>query len=281
MTELQALEDSITSGDFAKVADFFYRKTGIRFDERRRYFVAKRIARRIHETGSPGFRIWFNAMRFEAAQTEFQNLVNAMTVNETYFYREEHQLDALAGPVLDEVAQARPGELLRIWSVPCSTGEEPYSIALKLIEDWPAIDRVDVKILASDIDTQVLAAAEAGIYSRRSVAQLPPGVLARHFRPSGPHHHALSREVVNCVERSRLNITDPDLARLMPSVDVIFCRNLLIYFDDTSRRLAVEGLYDVLRPGGFVFLGHSESMSRMSSLFRVRKFGSVIVYQKP
>lgn len=282
MSELSALEAQLTLDDFQKFADFFYQKTGIVFEPRRQYFVKKRLAQRMLETGSANFREYFTAMRQEATQGEFQQLVNAMTVNETYFFREDYQLDVLVGEVLNEVVanQAQP-DLLRIWSIPCSTGEEPYSIALRLLEDWPPIRRLDVKLVASDIDTTVLAAAERAVYTDRSVIHVPPALRAKYFHRTIEGGWALSREVVDCVQRLRLNVTDPRSADLIPPMDVIFCRNLLIYFDDASRRTAVSVLYDVLKPQGFLFLGHSESMSRISSRFRVRRFGKCVVYQKP
>ncbi|MEL6977782.1 MAG: protein-glutamate O-methyltransferase CheR [Pseudomonadota bacterium] len=276
------IEASITDADYLKFSDFFYRKTGIRFDEKRKYFVLKRLARRILETGCDGFRAYFTKMRFEAAQTEFQQLTNAMTVNETYFFREEYQLKALVGPILDEIVSRSNGAgPLRIWSMPCATGEEPYSIALMLLESWPPIDRVDVQLLASDIDTRALAAAEAGRYSARSVQYVPKDQLRRHFKKVSEHEYEISEDVRDCVERSHLNLQDPEIVRKVAPIDVIFCRNLLIYFDDTSRRQAAESFFEILKPGGFILLGHSESMSRMSSLFKVRKFQDCIVYQKP
>jgi chemotaxis protein methyltransferase CheR len=161
----------ITDADFLKFRDFFYRKTGIHFDDAKRYFVDKRLLDRIEATGAEDFRSYFMALRFEAKGGELQQLVNVMTVNETYFFREAYQFDCLVNSLLDEVLlRKRPGERIRIWSVPSSTGEEPYSIAIYLLERWPSIHAIDVEILSSDIDTTVLEAAQRGIYSQRSVA---------------------------------------------------------------------------------------------------------------
>jgi chemotaxis protein methyltransferase CheR len=276
----------ITESDFQKFAEFFHRKTGIHFDESKRYFVDKRLIERIEATGAENFRAWFVALRFEADGAEMQRVVNAMTVNETYFFREAYQFDCLVNSILDEVAARKPpGSRIRIWSIPSSTGEEPYSIAIYLLERWAAIERYDVEILSSDIDTTVLQAAQRGVYSARSVGQLPPSYLKKYFTPqaakSGETEWRIARDLVDAVEFSRVNLSEPADTRRFRDIDVIFCRNLLIYFDDLSRRVAAEAMYDALNPGGFICLGHSESMSRISALYTVRRFPDAMVYQKP
>jgi chemotaxis protein methyltransferase CheR len=277
-----AAAPQITLADFQKFAEYFYRKTGIHFDEGKRYFVDKRLLERIEQTGAGSFRAWFVALRFEADGAEMQHLVNAMTVNETYFFREAYQFDCLVNNILDEVVlHKKPGSRIRIWSIPSSTGEEPYSIALYLLERWPRIDLHDVEILSSDIDTAVLRSAQRGIYSQRSVAHLPPAYLKKYFTAHGDQEWRISRDIVDAVEFSHVNLAEASDTRRFRDIDVIFCRNLLIYFDDLSRRVAAEALYDALSPGGFMCLGHSESMSRMSSLYTVRRFPDAMVYQKP
>jgi len=273
---------AITDADFMKFRDFFYRKTGIHFDESKRYFVDKRLVERIEATGAGDFRAYFIALRFDTKGAELQELVNAMTVNETYFFREAYQFDCMVNDMLDEVARRkRPGERIRIWSIPSSTGEEPYSIAIYLLERWPQIDRYDVEILSSDIDTTVLQAAQQGVYSARSVGNLPKPYLEKYFKKRSEHEYVISRDLVSAVEFSLVNLSDPADTRRFRDIDIIFCRNLLIYFDDLSRRVAAEAMYDALTPGGFVCLGHSESMSRITSLFTVRRFADAMVHQKP
>jgi chemotaxis protein methyltransferase CheR len=272
----------ITDADFQKFAEFFYRKTGIHFDDSKRYFVDKRLIDRIESTGAENFRAWFVALRFEADGAEMQHLVNTMTVNETYFFREAYQFDCLVNHMLDEVAARKPpGSRIRIWSIPSSTGEEPYSIAIYLLERWARIEQYDVEILSSDIDTTVLQAAQRGVYSARSVSHLPKPYLKKYFTPHGDNEWRIARDLVDAVEFSRVNLSEPGDTRRFRDIDVIFCRNLLIYFDDLSRRVAAEAMFDSLAPGGFICLGHSESMSRMSSLYAVRRFPDAMVYQKP
>lgn len=279
---LAAAPPGISDADFLKFREFFYRKTGIHFEESKRYFVDKRLMERMAATGADSFRSYFLALRFDRDSSELQQLVNAMTVNETYFFRESYQFDCMVHHLLDErLRHKRPGERLRIWSVPSSTGEEPYSIAIYLLERWPGIDLHEVEILSSDIDTTVLEAAQRGVYSARSVANLPAEYLQRYFQPRRGGDWEISRELVSAVEFSRVNLSDPADTGRFRDIDLIFCRNLLIYFDDLSRRVAAEAMFEALQPGGFVCLGHSESMSRISPLFRVRRFPDALVYQKP
>jgi len=272
----------IADADFQKFRDYFYRKTGIHFDDNKRYFVDKRLVERIEAGGHEDFRSWFIALRFDAHGDELQQLVNTMTVNETYFFREAYQFDCMVNDMLAEVVKRkRPGERIRIWSIPSSTGEEPYTIAIYLLERWPLIEQYDVEILSSDIDTAVLDQAQRAVYSPRSVGQMPREYLERYFKRLPTGEHALSRDLVSAVEFSHVNLADPAATRRFRDIDLIFCRNLLIYFDDLSRRVAAEAMFDSLAPGGFVCLGHSESMSRISNLFTVRRFTDAMVYQKP
>jgi len=277
MNEPTVLSDQ----DFEKFREFFYRKTGIQFDTSKRYFVDKRILDRMLATGSQLFRNYFTILRFQASGEELQTLTNLMTVNETYFFREEYQFRCLVNSILpDLMLRKKPGEPIRIWVIPSSSGEEPYSIAICLLERWADLNKVDVEIVASDIDTRILKSARAGLYSERSVAHMPPAYLKKYFkkRPDGYH---LSEDVRSAVEFTRVNLSERGDTRSYRRFDVVFCRNLLIYFDDVSRKSAAETFFDALHPGGFICLGHSESMSRISSLYRVRKFPEAIVYQKP
>lgn len=269
--------------EIGRFLDLFYRRTGIQFGGGKRYFIDRRLQERLSATGAPNLRAYLLRLRYEDEDgAEMQRLINAMTVNETYFFREEYQLRSLSQELMPALAAARPRERLRIWSLPCSTGEEPYSIALQLIEDWPGLASVEVEISGSDIDTRVLAQARQGIYEARSVQNLPAAMLQRHFSPAGEGRWQISAALREAVGFGTANLADA--ASMRPHrgrYDVIFCRNLLIYFDDASRREAAEALYDSLRPGGFLCLGHSESMSRMSSLFTVRKCVDGIVHQRP
>ena len=273
---------TISDEEFLKFRDFFYRKTGIFFEETKHYFVDKRLVERIQATGNDNFRSYFVMLRFETSGTELQALINLMTVNETYFFREEYQFTCLVNSILEEVAQHKPrNESIKIWSVPSSSGEEPYSLAIYLLEHWARADDYNIELIASDIDTVILERARQGRYDKRSIQHLPEPLLRKYFTTLLNGQYQINEDLRNSVEFTLVNITDLAQMRGYRDFDVVFCRNLLIYFDDTSRRIAAESLFNALRPGGFICLGHSESMSRITPLFKVRKFPEAIVYQKP
>lgn len=273
---------TISDDDFEKFREFFYRKTGIQFEPTKRYFVDKRLIERVLATDSGSFRNYFMTLRFQASGQELQTLTNLMTVNETYFFREEYQFKCLVDSILPEIIKHKqPGQTIRIWSIPSSSGEEPYSIAIYLLEHWPDIANWDVELISSDIDTDILAKARNGLYSPRSVQHLPLHLLARYFKRQPNGDYQIDDSLRGSVEFTRVNLNEAADTRPYRGIDVIFCRNLLIYFDDLSRAKAAEAFYDALHPGGYICLGHSESMSRITSLFRVRKFPEAIVYQKP
>jgi chemotaxis protein methyltransferase CheR len=155
--------ETISPEEFRRLCDYLYRRTGMAFTEARRYFVERRVEERMIATRATSFASYFARLRSDR-DSEVEQLINAFTVNETYFFREDYQLSCLTSDLLGERLRVKPpGEGLRIWSVPCSTGEEPYSIAIWLLENWPPVDAHDVGIVGSDIDTAVLEAARAGI----------------------------------------------------------------------------------------------------------------------
>ena len=271
----------ISPEDVQRFCEFLYRRTGMSFTEGKRYFIDRRLEDRIAATGSSSFNAYFSLLRADADH-EIEHLINSFTVNETYFYREDHQLRCMTSSLLDVIAsQKQPGGTVRIWSIPCSTGEEPYSIALWLMENWPQVDSYNIEIVGSDIDTRALKAAAEGIYGDRALMRLSPDLIGRYFRPLADGSHQIDEGLRNSIEFTRANLIDSREMALYRDFDLIFCRNVLIYFDDASRRQAAENLYDCLRPGGYICLGHSESMSRISPLFRVARFPDAIVYQRP
>jgi chemotaxis protein methyltransferase CheR len=272
---------AISAEEFQKFREFFYRKTGIRYKTSSRYYVDKRILERIEATQSGDFRKYFVLLRFQASCEELQILTNRMTVNETYFLREEFQFECLVNSLLPEIiARKTDSRPIRIWSIPSSSGEEPYSIALYLLERWAGIDDWDVEIISSDIDTGILHKARIGRYSDRAVQYVPALWLKKYFIPLGDEYQ-ICESLRQSVGFTQVNLASPADTRAYRGFDIIFCRNLLIYFDDLSRKAAAETFYDALNAGGYLCLGHSESMSRISSLYQVRKFVEAILYQKP
>src|SRR5262245_17455507 len=271
----------VTQDDVQRFCEFLYRRTGMMFSDEKRYYIDRRLAERIAATGSPSFQTYFARLRSDTDH-EIEHLVNAFTVNETYFYREEHQLRCMTTDLLDRILRGkRPEEPIRIWSIPCSSGEEPYSIAVWLMENWSQVDSYNIEIVGSDIDTRALRAAAEGIYGERALMRLSKDVVARYFQPTGSGQYQIDPGLRNSIQFTRANLVDGQEMARYRGFDLVFCRNVLIYFDDASRRIAAENLYDCLRPGGYICLGHSETMSRISPLFRVCRFADAIVYQRP
>lgn len=261
-----------------------YDQLGLSFDNQKLYFLSKRVATRMEclNLDDPAdylMRLAYN----DGSGAEMQALANLITTNETYMFREYEQLEAFANACLPEVIarkEAQGNRSLRIWSAGCSSGEEVYTLAMIVQEVFPAIADWDMQIMATDIDQQRLGMAIAGVYGERSMKYVPPEYLERHFTRQGEDWRVVQR-TRSMVTIQNLNLNDRPQMRKMRAFDFIFCRNVLIYFDDASRKTAVDHFYNALNPAGFLFLGHSESVGRISSAFRLRRMGEQLVYMKP
>jgi chemotaxis protein methyltransferase CheR len=264
--------------EMERATQLIYQRTGMIFGANKRYYIERRIADRMSRMGIPDARTYLS---LAAAGPEAEQLINAFTVNETYFYREEHQLAALSNEILPEIVKdRRPGDLVRIWSMPCSTGEEPYSIAIWLLENWPMVDAYNIEIVGSDIDTAAVAAAKEGLFNARSLAKLPDKVREAYFESEHRHRRKIIDDLRESVRFTSVNLIDAASVAAQGRFDVVLCRNLLIYFDDRSRALAALNLHACLNPGGFLCLGHSESMARISERFTLARLNDAIVYRK-
>ncbi|HWS32590.1 MAG TPA: protein-glutamate O-methyltransferase CheR [Actinoplanes sp.] len=276
----------LSDADFTRFCDYFYKRTGIHFTPGKRYFVDKRIETCIRNSRYDTFASWFAALRTSDRGEMAQDLINQLTVNETYFLREDYQFDSMLKTVLPNVIADRGGLQrltgpVKILSLPCSTGEEPYSIALRLLQEWDLIDHVDVEIHGADIDSEVLAKAAHATYGERSLHRVPKTWLAKYFVSVDSGRYQVEDGIRSAVTLHRVNICDTAAMRSFRDFDVIFCRNVLIYFDELSSRRAAENLYGAMRPGGYLFLGHSESMSRISPIFTPTRLPEGLVYQRP
>jgi chemotaxis protein methyltransferase CheR len=276
----QAADAMLSPADLERFCEYLYRRSGMTFGEGKRYYIDRRVAERISATGDPDFSTYFSRLRTHP--TELEAVINAFTVNETYFYREVHQLRCLSRSLLPEIIKGRgPGDRIRIWSAPCSTGEEAYSIAIWLLENWHLVDAYNIEIVGSDIDTQALALAQIGRYGDRSLSKLPPNLVQSYFEDRQGDMRAIVQDLRESVTFTPVNLIDRSSMEGLGQFDVILCRNVLIYFDDAARRTAAEALYSALQPGGFLCLGHTESMARIDDRYGVRRFEDAVVYQRP
>jgi len=272
----------LSKDNFAKIGEFIYRKSGIYLEEDKHFDkLAKYIDKRSSELGFDSFRKYFYKLRFDDKDgTEFQELMNAITVNETYFFREKDQFEVLVNKILPELHASIPANRpLRILSSPCSTGEEPYSMILHIVEEGKVVEERDIEVVGIDIDSTVIKKAEAAKYTERSVHAIPKDILNKWFVKKGLGYE-LCDDLKGTVDFQVANVFDKQQMRKLGKFDVIFSRNMLIYFDDASRKEVAMTFYDMLNPGGYVLLGHAEYMSRIVSVFKAKKIDNTLIYQK-
>lgn len=268
-----------TSDELERLSGLLYRWTGMTFGEKKRYYLERRVIERMQRNALPDAQSYLTKLLSDDA--ERQLLINAVTINETYFYREDYHLSALSNQILPEIAKTRrPGDMIRIWSLPCSTGEESYSVAIWLLENWALVDAYHVEIAGSDIDTHALAAARDGYYGARAMARLPGPVRDAYFEPEHRHQRRIVEDIRESVLFSHVNLIDAASVKAHGRFDVILCRNLLIYFDEPARQTAAAHLYAALNPGGYLCLGHSESMARIDDRFTLVRLDDAIVYRR-
>jgi chemotaxis protein methyltransferase CheR len=270
--------------DFAAIRDEVYRKLGLFFEDSKVYFLQKRIEKRMEMRGVESFADYAFLLRYgDKEGQEMQALANLITTNETYMFREFEQLQAFADhclPMTLKPLEAANDRRLRIWSAGCSSGEEPYTLAIILKEVMHDFNLWDIKIKATDVDQVRLEMARRAVYEERSVREIPPEYFDRHIARLSAGYFAVKPETAKVVEVEHLNLNDRLAMRGMRQFDFIFCRNVLIYFDDASRKAVVDHFYNALKPGGFIFLGHSESIGRISTAFRLLRLGQHLVYRK-
>jgi len=268
---------------YGRYIDLIYKKTGLWFEPSKRYFVDKRIEERIEGLGLESFKEYYQLLKFSNNDLEMQKLINRLTVNETYFFRDFPQLQSFAEGVLPEVVKIKENEgnkKIRFWSAGCSTGEEPYTMAIIFLEMLPNPEEWTIEILATDINTQVLNAARKGGYSSRSVKDVPPEYLERYFVERLDTYY-IKKKIKDMVQFKTLNLVDGQAMLEQDQLDFIFCRNVLIYFNPESRAKVVNCFYHSLKSRGVIYLGHSESISRITNLFKIKRIGGNTVYCKP
>jgi len=268
---------------FQTLSQVIYQKLGLHFDEKKIYFLKTRVAKRMAALRMDDPREYLFMLTYADPQgREMQALANLVTTNETYMFREYDQLQAFANHCLPEVLsakQARGERTLRIWSAGCSSGEEAYTLAMILQEVFPQAQNWDCEIAATDIDQNMLRKVAAARYGQRSVNEVPDEYREKYLVEEG-EEYVVRRRTAALVQPRHLNLHDRMAMRAMRGFDFIFCRNVLIYFDDLSRKAVVDHFYNALNRGGYVFLGHSESIGRVTTAFKLKRFETHLVYVK-
>jgi chemotaxis protein methyltransferase CheR len=265
---------------FRQLRDQIYKRTGMFYADSSKYLLQKRLSPRARELNFDSFQKYFYFLQYDPrADAEFDQIFDLITTNETYFFREPQQLAAFTQEIVPEVLARKGTRKVRVWSAGCSSGEEPYSIAI-LLQEAGWYDKAAFEIFASDINQQMLNRARRGFYRENSFRSTSHELREKYFsrQPDGSWH--VSDDIRNRVSFGRLNIYDEPRVSLLGHLDVIFCRNVIIYFDDASKRVVVNNFYKRLNEGGFLLLGHSESLISLSTQFKLRHLTHDMVYQK-
>lgn len=269
--------------DFRLIREFVAEVFGLQLDEGKESYLATRLVPRLEELRLATFADYYAYLKFAPrCVDERQRFISLITNNETYFFREEAQLRVLAEEILPAIREKkvhRGEKRLRIVSAGCSSGDEVYTLAMLLLESGSFIWDWDVCITGVDIDPRVIAKAKEGVYSPRSFQTTPPHLKERYFTAcsEGAKVKDVLRKMTRFVEG---NLLDFDSIMAESHVDVIFCRNVLIYFSDDTIRRIVESFHRALAPEGFLFLGHSESLSRITARYLPLRFPGAIIYRK-
>jgi chemotaxis protein methyltransferase CheR len=274
----------LSEEEFRLLRDFVHERFGLYFDEAQRSSLRSRLAPRLALLGLLSFEDYYRYLRFAPERAEEQQrMVSHLTNNETYFFREQPQLNVFASHVLREIKErrSRSGERrVHVLSAGCSTGEEPFTLAMILFDSGQFFWGWDVKVTGLDVDEAALEKARRGLYHQNSLRTVTAPMLERHFLHEGPAVRPRD-SVRKTVEFRAGNLLDPASYDGLSSLDAIFCRNVLIYFSDAAVQRAVSLFHERLAPGGYLFLGHAESLARVASAFRPIRFQGAIVYQKP
>lgn len=274
----------ITDEEFLLLRDFIYQQCGIFIAENRKYLVENRLSNRLKELNLKSYKEYYNFLRFDAnRRPELTKLFEVVTTNETSFFRNPPQLDIFQRIVLAEaIDQARKSgqKKLRIWSAGCSTGEEPYTLAIILHETLKTdITNWDIKITANDLSEAVLAAARRGIYNEYALRTTPKEYVEKYFHKEG-NVYKLDSNLKRLVSFGQINLSDKEQLKRVEKSQIVFCRNVIIYFDDEMKRKVINAFYDNLQPKGVLIIGHSESLHNISRAFQLEHHKGTILYRK-
>jgi chemotaxis protein methyltransferase CheR len=276
-------ERTLSREVFRLLRSVIYDYCGIHFEEDSAFLIQRRLQPRVEALSLADFGDYYRYLRscnVEQRRAELEEIVERVTTNETYFFRESYQLDAFRLEILPELRAAqRRGPRLTVWSAGCASGEEAYTIAIQILESGLFFDW-DARVFGSDISRRVIATARKGIYGRASFRATDDRLQRRYFREH-EGKHTVRDDVRQLVSFGQINLIDEPMMALVGEVDVIFCRNVLIYFDQESRKRVIDILYRKLARGGYLLLGHSESLLNLTTAFELVHLKNDMVYRKP
>lgn len=270
----------MSTSEFAAIRDLICERCGILFSDDMKFVLERRLLPRLTARQLRSFSDYYDLMKKADAQgEEFLEVIERVTTNETYFFREAHQLQALSEEVVPRLMETRANSELRIWSAGCSTGEEPYSIVMHLLESGN-VGFGPIRVFASDISARVLKIAQAGVFRESSLRVTPPTIVDKYFQKR-LNGYVLDEKVMSMVQFRRHNLIDATEVTFDAPFDVIFCRNVMIYFPNHIRRLLLESFFELLLPGGFLLLGHAETLMQGLNKYEMVALAHDMVFRKP
>ncbi|MCL2039009.1 MAG: protein-glutamate O-methyltransferase CheR [Bacteroidetes bacterium] len=273
----------MTTEIFNAYRNLIYKLCGIYFTDSKKYLLEGRIVRRLTFHKMNSFEEYLRFVESPNGRAELNELFEAITINETYFFRAPQQFDALEKVIIPEIIAAKGSKInptIRIWVAASSTGEEAYTIAIIALEKLRIkFPGVNFQILASDIDRNVIEQAKKGVYKEYAIRNVPKDQLAKYFKFDGANY-VLSDQIKKMVQFTNINLYEAKQMRMMRDIDVIFCCNVLIYFDTTSKQQVISYLFDSLNKGGYLFIGYSESLHGVSKAFKLIHLLKAMVYKK-
>jgi chemotaxis protein methyltransferase CheR len=265
---------------FRRLIDFIYQNSGLKFDDASKFMLQRRLIPRVRELKLDTFEKYYYYLLYNPnRESELEIIFDLLTVNETYFFREDRQLKAFSEEIIPLITSDKPNRSLRIWSAGCSTGEEAYTIAI-ICHNNPELKGWDVDIFASDISQKVIQTARRGIFSESSFRSTPEEIRTRYFEKTSDSKYRLHDEIRQMVTFGKVNLLDEHKTGIFNDMDIIFCRNVIIYFDTDAKKKVIENFYRKLRKNGYLLLGHSESLLSLSTKFKLNHLKHDMVYQK-
>jgi chemotaxis protein methyltransferase CheR len=279
MSAVQTIAEDLTDRQFNTISNLVKDLCGINLHDGKKELVRARLTKRLHETRLGSFSQYIEHIGTASGQAEVLSMLDALSTNLTFFFRESAHFDLLGGQVAKEMMSRRATDRkLRIWSAGCSSGEEPYSISIVMNGAVGGPPAWDVRILATDLSGRMLDIARRGVYNRERFRETSPRVIAENFtcQPGRePKQYQVNAAIRRMVTFARLNLMEP--WPMHGPFDAIFCRNVMIYFDKPTQNRLVERFWDILTPGGVLFIGHSESLSGVRHRF---EYVQPTVYRK-
>lgn len=276
-------QSALSQNYFEMWRKFIYNSTGIYFQDNKKYLLESRLRKRFTYLGLSSFEEYYTYVSNSTASNELKYLYEAITINETFFFRNQPQFDALISTIFPEIITAKEkiGKTkVRLWSAASSTGEEAYTISMLITElIKPKYPKMEFEIVGTDISTGAVDTARKAVYKEYSIRNMPVYYLKKYFKMS-PHGYELDPKIKSMVSFKLINLYDDFSMRTMINFDVIFCANVLIYFDQNSKIKVVNHLYNSLLKGGHLFIGYSETLHGISKAFKLVSFPKTVSYKR-